>query len=74
MVDIKSGTGTIKLALFPSAKTSASRPGHQKFWLTDWLRSMVDQLAKMVSWRLPPDFLNGQKFEDRWKQAKRSRR
>ena len=34
------------------------------FGLTDWLRSMCDELAENGVIAIAPDFLNGQKFED----------
>src|SRR5262245_66116762 len=34
------------------------------FGVTDWLRSMCDELAENGVIAIAPDFLNGQKFED----------
>src|SRR5207249_1173284 len=34
------------------------------FGLTDWLRSMCDELAENGVIAIAPDFLHGQKFED----------
>ena len=66
-VDIKSGERTIKaFVVYPERKDKA--PAilviQEIFGLTDWLRSMCDELAENGAIAIAPDFLNGQKFED----------
>jgi carboxymethylenebutenolidase len=66
-VDIKSGERTIKaFVVYPERKDKA--PAilviQEIFGLTDWLRSMSDELAENGVIAIAPDFLNGQKFED----------
>ncbi|PYK67795.1 MAG: carboxymethylenebutenolidase [Verrucomicrobia bacterium] len=66
-VDIKSGDRTIKaFVVYPERKDKA--PAllviQEIFGLTDWLRSMCDELAENGVIAIAPDFLNGQKFED----------
>ena len=66
-VDIKSGDRTIKaFVVYPERKdkTPAVLVVQEIFGLTDWLRSMCDQLAENGVIAIAPDFLNGQKFED----------
>src|SRR6266566_3198555 len=52
-VDIKMGDRTIKAFVV-----------QEIFGLTDWLRSMCDELAENGVIAIAPDFLHGQKFED----------
>jgi carboxymethylenebutenolidase len=66
-VDIKSGERTIKaFVVYPERKDKA--PAilviQEIFGLTDWLRSMCDELAENGVIAIAPDFLDGQKFED----------
>src|SRR6266705_2142333 len=66
-VDIKSGGRTIKaFIVYPERKekTPAVLVIQEIFGLTDWLRSMCDELAENGVIAIAPDFLNGQKFED----------
>jgi carboxymethylenebutenolidase len=66
-VDIKSGDRTIKaFVVYPERKdkTPAVLVIQEIFGLTDWLRSMCDELAENGVIAIAPDFLNGQKFED----------
>src|SRR5438046_5718262 len=66
-VDIKSGDRTIKaFVVYPERKdkTPALLVIQEIFGLTDWLRSMCDELAENGVIAIAPDFLNGQKFED----------
>ncbi|PYL25099.1 MAG: carboxymethylenebutenolidase [Verrucomicrobia bacterium] len=66
-VDIKSGDRTIKaFVVYPERKdkTPAVLVIQEIFGLTDWLRSMCDELAESGVIAIAPDFLNGQKFED----------
>jgi carboxymethylenebutenolidase len=66
-VDIKSGDRTIKaFVVYPERKDKAPAVLviQEIFGLTDWLRSMCDELAEDGVIAIAPDFLNGQKFED----------
>ena len=66
-VDIKSGDHTIKaFVVYPERKDKAPvvLVIHEIFGLTDWLRSLCDELAENGVIAIAPDFLNGQKFED----------
>jgi carboxymethylenebutenolidase len=66
-VDIKSGDRTIKaFVVYPESKNK--KPVvlviHEIFGLTDWVRSVCDQLAENGVIAIAPDLLSGQKFED----------
>src|SRR5439155_18942206 len=66
-VDIKSGDRTIKaFVVYPERKDKAPAvlAIQEIFGLTDWLRSVCDELAENGVIAIAPDFLNGQKFED----------
>ena len=66
-VNIKSGDRTIKaFVVYPERKDKAPAVLviQEIFGLTDWLRSMCDELAENGVIAIAPDFLNGQKFED----------
>src|SRR3979409_2046376 len=66
-VDIKSGDRTIKaFVVYPERKDKAPvmLVVQEIFGLTDWLRSLCDELAEAGVIAIAPDFLNGQKFED----------
>src|SRR5215471_4114549 len=66
-VDIKSGDQTIKaFVAYPERKDKAPLVLviQEIFGVTDWLRSMCDELAENGVIAIAPDFLNGQKFED----------
>src|SRR5215510_3962878 len=66
-VDIKSGDRTIKaFVVYPERreKTPVVVVIQEIFGLTDWLRSLCDQLAENGVIAIAPDFLKGQKFED----------
>src|SRR4030095_15619631 len=66
-VDIKSGDQTIKaFVVYPERKDKAPvvLVIQEIFGVTDWLRSMCDELAENGVIAIAPDFLNGQKFED----------
>ena len=66
-VDIKSGDRTIKaFVVYPERKDKAPAVLviQEIFGLTDWVRSMCDELAENGVIAIAPDFLNGQKFED----------
>src|SRR5216117_144050 len=66
-IDIKSGDHTIKaFVVYPERKDKAPAVLviQEIFGLTDWLRSMCDELAENGVIAIAPDFLNGQKFED----------
>src|SRR5437899_4320281 len=66
-VDIKSGAQTIKaFVVYPERKDKAPAVlvVQEIFGLTDWVRSMCDELAENGVIAIAPDFLNGQKFED----------
>src|SRR4030088_2366640 len=66
-VDIKSGDRTIKaFVVYPERKDKAPvmLVVQEIFGVTDWLRSLCDELAEAGVIAIAPDFLNGQKFED----------
>ena len=66
-VDIKSGDHTIKaFVVYPERKDKAPVMIviQEIFGVTDWLRSLCDELAEAGVIAIAPDFLNGQKFED----------
>src|SRR5437016_11455871 len=66
-VDIKSGDRTIKaFVVYPERKDKAPAVLviQEIFGLTDWLRSMCDELAENGVIAIAREFLNGQKFED----------
>jgi carboxymethylenebutenolidase len=66
-VDIKSGDRTIKaFVVYPERKdkTPVVIVTQEIFGVTDWLRSLCDELAEAGVIAIAPDFLNGQKFED----------
>src|SRR5437016_7181037 len=66
-VDIKSGDRTIKaFVVYPESKnkTPVVLVIQEIFGLTDWLRSMCDELAENGVIAIAPDLLSGQKFED----------
>src|SRR5438093_4703574 len=66
-VDIKSGDRTVKaFVVYPERKDKAPAVlvVQEIFGLTDWVRSMCDELAENGVIAIAPDFLNGQKFED----------
>src|SRR6184192_2819607 len=66
-VDIKSGDRTIKaFVVYPERKNKAPVMIviQEIFGVTDWLRSLCDELAENGVIAIAPDFLNGQKFED----------
>jgi carboxymethylenebutenolidase len=66
-IDIKSGNRTIKaFVVYPERKDKAPvvLVIQEIFGVTDWLRSLCDELAENGVIAIAPDFLNGQKFED----------
>src|SRR5256885_4708320 len=66
-VDIKSGDRTIKaFVVYPERKDKAPvvLVIQEIFGLTDWLRSMCDELAENGVIAIAPDLLSGQKYED----------
>src|SRR5216117_4589183 len=66
-VDIKSGDRTVKaFVVYPERKDKAPvvLVIQEIFGLTDWLRSLCDELAENGVIAIAPDFLHGQKFED----------
>src|SRR3989475_5035787 len=66
-VDLKSGDRTIKaFVVYPERKDKAPvvLVIQEIFGLTDWLRSLCDELAENGVIAIAPDFLNGEKFED----------
>ena len=66
-VDIKSGDQTVKaFVVYPERKDKAPVMIviQEIFGVTDWLRSLCDELAEAGVIAIAPDFLNGQKFED----------
>jgi carboxymethylenebutenolidase len=66
-VDLKSGEGTIKaFVVYPERKDKAPVVivVHEIFGLTDWVRSLCDELAEAGVIAIAPDLLSGQKFED----------
>ena len=66
-VDIKSGDRTIKaFVVYPESKnkTAAVLVVSEIFGLTDWVRSLCDELAENGVIAIAPDLHGGQKFED----------
>jgi len=66
-VDIKSGARTIKaFVVYPERKDKvpAVLVVHEIFGMTDWARSLCDELAEAGVIAIMPDLLSGQKFED----------
>jgi carboxymethylenebutenolidase len=66
-VDIKSGERTIKaFVTYPERKDKAPvvLVIHEIFGLTDWARSLCDELAEAGVIAIAPDLLSGQKLED----------
>src|SRR5437764_2276458 len=66
-VDLKSGDRTIKaFVVYPERKEKAPVVIviHEIFGLTDWVRSMCDELAEAGVIAIAPDLLSGQKYED----------
>jgi carboxymethylenebutenolidase len=66
-VDIKSGARTIKaFVVYPERKekTPVLLVVHEIFGVTDWARSLCDELAEAGVIAVVPDLLSGQKFED----------
>ena len=67
-VDIKSGDRTIKaFVVYPESKskTPVVLVISEIFGLTDWVRSLCDELAENGVIAIAPDLHGGQKFEDR---------
>ena len=66
-VDIKSGDRTIKaLVVYPESKdkTPVVLVIHEIFGLTDWVKSLCDQLAESGVIAICPDLLSGQTYAD----------
>src|SRR5256886_16728672 len=66
-VDIKSGDRTIKaFVVYPERKDKAPAVVviSEIFGLTDWVRSLCDELAEDGVIAIAPDLHGGQKFED----------
>jgi carboxymethylenebutenolidase len=66
-VDLKSGDRTIKaFVVYPERKDKAPAVLviQEIFGLTDWLRSLCDELAEAGVIAIAPDLLSGQKYED----------
>ena len=66
-IEIKSGERTIKgFVVYPERKDKAPAVLviSEIFGLTDWVRSMCDELAENGVIAIAPDLHNGQKFED----------
>src|SRR5712691_7348377 len=66
-VDIKSGGRTIKaFVVYPESKnkTPVVLVIQEIFGLTDWVRSLCDELAENGVIAIAPDLLGGQKLED----------
>ena len=66
-VDLKSGNRTIKaFVVYPESKdkTPVVLVIQEIFGLTDWLRSLCDELAENGVIAIAPDLLSGQKYED----------
>ncbi len=66
-VDVQSGSRTIKaFVVYPERKEKAPvvLVVHEIFGLTDWARSLCDELAENGVIAIAPDLLSGQKFED----------
>src|SRR3954465_9766111 len=66
-VDFKSGGRTIKaFVVYPERKDKSPvvLVIHEIFGLSDWIRSMCDQLAENGVIAIAPDLLSGQTFSD----------
>ena len=66
-IDLKSGNRTIKaFVVYPERKDKAPvvLVIQEIFGLTDWLRSLCDELAENGVIAIAPDLLSGQKYED----------
>jgi len=66
-VDLKSGQRTIKaFVVYPERKDKAPVVLiiHEIFGLTDWARSLCDELAEAGVIAIAPDLLSGQRLED----------
>src|SRR3954465_4735729 len=66
-VEFKSGDRTVKaFVVYPERKDKAPvvLVIHEIFGLTDWVRSMCDELAEAGVIAIAPDLLSGQKYED----------
>src|ERR1041385_8706866 len=66
-VEFKSGERTIKaFVVYPERKDKAPvvLVIHEIFGLTDWVRSVCDQLAENGVIAIAPDLLSGQTYED----------
>src|SRR5947208_5653113 len=66
-VDIKSGQRTVRaFVVYPERKEKAPAVlvVHEIFGLTDWVRSLCDELAEAGVIAIAPDLLSGQKYED----------
>ena len=66
-VEFKSGERTLKtFVVYPEKKEKAPvvLVIHEIFGLTDWVRSMCDQLAENGVIAIAPDLLSGQTYED----------
>jgi carboxymethylenebutenolidase len=66
-IDFKSGERTIKaFVVYPERKDKgpAVLVVHEIFGVTDWARSLCDELAEAGVIAIVPDLLSGQKFED----------
>src|ERR1044072_5540680 len=66
-IDIKSGARTIKaFVVYPERKDKAPAVlvVSEIFGLTDWVRSLCDELAESSVIAIAPDLHSGQKFED----------
>jgi carboxymethylenebutenolidase len=66
-VDIQSGNRTIKaFVVYPEAKekTPVVLVVHEIFGLTDWVKSLCDQLAETGVIAICPDLLSGQAYPD----------
>ena len=66
-IDIKSGQRTIKaFVVYPERKDKAPAVlvVSEIFGLTDWVRSLCDELAENGVIAIAPDLHGGQKFED----------
>lgn len=66
-IDLKSGDRTIKaFVVYPERKDKAPvvLVIQEIFGLTDWLRSLCDELAEQGVIAIAPDLLSGQKYED----------
>src|SRR5204863_8142204 len=66
-VDIKSGNRTIKaFVVYPERKDKAPvvLVIHEIFGLTDWVRSLCDELAENGVIAIAPDLLSGQTYAD----------